>query len=164
MQEILQQENGVLAFSGLPARSPAGNRILSSRHLRTVRFHYSGRLFIIKVEMKRALMRTSPLIAVMALLFLPALNTPAEVHPRSAATGQTETSDADRIMRAFTTKEAEFGRALNSYSFKRDALIQSIGMGGQVIGEYHRVSNFTFDDQGNRYEKISFFPMPTMGE
>ena len=42
----------------------------------------------------------------------------------------------------FTAKEAEFRRALNSYSFKRDALMQSIGMGGQVIGEYHRVSTF----------------------
>ena len=37
-------------------------------------------------------------------------------------------------------------------------------MGGQVIGEYHRVSTFTFDDQGNRYEKINFFPMSSMGE
>jgi hypothetical protein len=37
-------------------------------------------------------------------------------------------------------------------------------MGGQVIGEYHRVSQFTFDDQGNRYEKISFFPMSSMPE
>jgi len=37
-------------------------------------------------------------------------------------------------------------------------------MGGQVIGEYHRVSQFTFDDQGNRYEKINFFPMSSMPE
>ena len=37
-------------------------------------------------------------------------------------------------------------------------------MGGQVTGEYHRVSTFTFDDQGNRYEKISFFPMSSMPE
>jgi TonB family protein len=40
--------------------------------------------------------------------------------------------------------------------------VQEIGMGGQVIGEYHRVSDFTFDNQGNRYEKINFFPMPTL--
>ena len=32
------------------------------------------------------------------------------------------------------------------------------------FGEYHRVSSFTFDDSGNRYEKISFFPMPSMSE
>ena len=73
-------------------------------------------------------------------------------------------AEAERIINSFTTKEAEFRRALNSYSFKRDAIIQSIGMGGQVVGEYHRVSNFTFDDQGNRYEKISFFPMSSMPE
>lgn len=73
-------------------------------------------------------------------------------------------AEAEKIIQAFTTKEAEFRRALNQYSFKRDALIQSIGMGGQVVGEYHRVSTFTFDDQGNRYEKISYFPMSTMSD
>lgn len=78
--------------------------------------------------------------------------------------GATSPPDIDKIISRFTAKEAEFRRALNSYSFKRDALIQSIGMGGQVIGEYHRVSQFTFDDQGNRYEKINFFPMSSMPE
>lgn len=71
--------------------------------------------------------------------------------------------EVDRILKAFTAKETEFRQALNQYSFKRDAILQSIGMGGQVTGEYHRVSYFTFDDQGNRYEKISFFPMPSFG-
>jgi TonB family protein len=70
----------------------------------------------------------------------------------------------DEIVRAFTAKETRFRHALNSYAFKRDALVQTIGMGGQVTGEYHRVSFFTFDDQGNRFEKINFFPMPTLTE
>jgi hypothetical protein len=69
--------------------------------------------------------------------------------------------EIDRIIKAFTAKETEFRKALNQYSFKRDAMIQVLGMGGQVTGEYRRVSSFTFDDQGNRYEKISFFPMPS---
>ena len=78
--------------------------------------------------------------------------------------GQLSPAEVDRIIATFTAKEAEFRRALNSYAFKRDALLQRIGMGGQVTGEYHRVSTFTFDDQGNRYEKINFFPMSSMGE
>src|SRR5436190_3420939 len=78
--------------------------------------------------------------------------------------GTLSQAETDKIIARFTSKEAEFRRALNSYSFKRDALMQSIGMGGQVMGEYHRVSTFTFDDQGNRYEKISFFPMSSMPE
>ena len=79
--------------------------------------------------------------------------------------GRAELSPAevDRVINAFTAKESQFRKALNEYSFKRDAILQSIGMGGQVTGEYHRVSYFTFDDSGNRYEKISFFPMPSFG-
>jgi len=70
----------------------------------------------------------------------------------------------DEIIRSFTAKETRFRQALNQYAFKRDALVQTIGMGGQVTGEYHRVSFFTFDDAGTRFEKINFFPMPTLTE
>jgi len=73
-------------------------------------------------------------------------------------------AQVDAIVRAFAAKETRFRQALNSYAFKRDALVQTIGMGGQVTGEYHRVSFFTFDDHGNRFEKINFFPMPTLTE
>ena len=81
-----------------------------------------------------------------------------------ALTGSSNLSQAqiDDIIRKFTAKETEFRTALNSYAFKRDALVQEIGMGGQVVGEYHRVSSFTFDDKGVRYEKIGFFPMPSL--
>jgi len=72
-------------------------------------------------------------------------------------------SEIDRIIKAFTTKETQFRQALNEYSFKRDAILQSVGMGGQITGEYHRVSLFTFDNDGNRYEKINYFPMPSFG-
>jgi hypothetical protein len=88
----------------------------------------------------------------------------AAVSAQTPAAGQTPSpAEIDRIIKAFTGKEAEFRRALNEYSFKRDAILQSFGMGGQVTGEYHRVSVFTFDDQGNRYEKINYFPMSSFG-
>ena len=80
-------------------------------------------------------------------------------------TGSASLSQAqiDEIIRKFTAKETEFRQALNQYAFKRDALVQEIGMGGQVVGEYHRVSSFTFDDKGTtRFEKIGFFPMPSL--
>jgi len=110
--------------------------------------------------MKNARIKIFPIIAGMALMVLTALTAPAQ----TAANGPVNSAEVERIVLAFTAKEVEFRRALNSYSFKRDALVQKIGMGGQVTGEYHRVSNFTFDDQGNRYEKITFFPMSTMPE
>jgi len=76
--------------------------------------------------------------------------------------GGMSTVESERIIKAFTNKEAQFRQALNNYSFKRDAHLQSIGMGGQVMGEFHLISTFTFDDQGNRYEKVSYAPMSTL--
>ncbi len=73
-------------------------------------------------------------------------------------------ADVERIIRAFTQKETEFRKALNEYGFRRDAVIQTIAWGGQISGEYHRVSRFVFDDSGNRFEKILKFPVPTMQE
>jgi hypothetical protein len=78
-----------------------------------------------------------------------------------SSSGSLSQAEVDRIIKSFTEKEAQFRKALNQYSFKRDAILQSLGMGGQITGEYHRVSYFTFDDQGARYEKISYFPMPS---
>ena len=82
--------------------------------------------------------------------------------PTLAGSGSLSQAQVDDIIRKFTAKETEFRRVLNSYAFKRDALIQELGMGGQVVGEYHRVSDFTFDDHGARFEKIGFFPMPSI--
>lgn len=76
--------------------------------------------------------------------------------------GNLPEAEVNRIINSFTKKETEFRRALNNFSFKRDATLQGLGMGGQVTGEFHRVSYFTFDNQGNRYEKITFAPMSSL--
>lgn len=96
-----------------------------------------------------------------AVLLMAAMATGVSGQQPASFSGDLSQAEVDRIIRAFTSKEAEFRKALNEYAFKRDAIVQSIGMGGQVTGEYHRVSQFTFDDNGTRYEKISFFPMPS---
>ena len=114
--------------------------------------------------MKTERMRITAIFAALALVALTAFNASAQTPVQPGTNGPANSVDTDRIIRAFTAKEVEFRQALNSYSFKRDALIQKLGMGGQVAGEYHRVSTFTFDDQGNRYEKISYFPMATLPE
>jgi hypothetical protein len=81
----------------------------------------------------------------------------------SASSSALPQAEIDRIINTFTAKERQFRQALNEYSFKRDAILQSLGMGGQITGEYHRTSLFTFDNEGNRYEKINYFPMPSLG-
>lgn len=91
----------------------------------------------------------------------PGQETQSNQTTRSAADGSL---DVAKIIRAFTSKETEFRRALSEYAFKRDALVQTIGMGGQVSGEYRRVSQFVFTDQNERFEKITYFPQPTLTE
>jgi len=82
--------------------------------------------------------------------------------PTMAGSANLTQAQIDEIIRKFTAQETQFRKALNEYAFKRDALIQELGMGGQVIGEYHRISDFTFADNGTRFEKINFFPMPSL--
>jgi TonB family protein len=117
----------------------------------------------------RSLVTNSPKLALLAALLLVAAGLASAQQTTADAKGPTITAannlsqaQIDDIIRKFTAKETQFRRALNEYAFKRDALIQEIGMGGQVVGEYHRVSDFTFDDQGNRFEKINFFPMSSL--
>ncbi|HBB87582.1 MAG TPA: hypothetical protein DC047_08205 [Blastocatellia bacterium] len=72
--------------------------------------------------------------------------------------------NVEEIVRSFTAKETEFRHALAEYAFIRDATVQTIGMGGQITGEYHRTSQFVFNDTNERFEKITYFPQPTLTE
>lgn len=83
--------------------------------------------------------------------------------PSNITKVQLSQAEIDRIVKTFSEKEVEFRRSLNNYGFRREVVIQELGFGGQIKGEYIRNSNFTFDDNGKRYEKIVFFPMPTFG-
>jgi muconolactone delta-isomerase len=109
---------------------------------------------------KRLLGRQTVAALVLLLCLAPAHVVRAQASGNNA--GSLPQAEVDRIVKAFTEKEGQFRRALNEYSFKRDAILQTLGMGGQITGEYHRVSLFTFDDQGTRYEKISYFPMSSL--
>jgi hypothetical protein len=84
--------------------------------------------------------------------------------PTTKTTTTAAPADVARIINSFSSKETEFRTALNNYAFTRDVVVQTIGMGGQVTGEYRRTSTFTFDDKGNRYERITFAPGPTLTE
>ena len=90
--------------------------------------------------------------------------TPAAAAGPSVVNRSGAPEDVERIIRALAQKEAEFRKALNEYGFRREAILQTIAWGGQISGEYLRVSSFVFDDSGNRYEKILKFPVPTISE
>ena len=71
-------------------------------------------------------------------------------------------ADANQIVSKFIANETAFQRAFARYAFRRDAILQSVGMGGQVTGEYHRLSRISFDAEGRQQEKVLKMPIPTL--
>lgn len=118
-----------------------------------------------KTDLMRSLVSTlcKVLAITLAASFVFASDSKSISAQQVAASGKSlSEAEIARIIETFTRKELEFRRALNKFSFRRDATLQSLGMGGQVTGEFHRISYFTFDDRGNRYEKITVAPMSSL--
>lgn len=73
-------------------------------------------------------------------------------------------AEITKIIKKFTQNEFNFRQALGVYAFNRNAKIQTVGLGGQVTGTYQRDSYLTFNEDGTRFEKILYFPVPTLKE
>jgi hypothetical protein len=73
-------------------------------------------------------------------------------------------SEVDRIIKKFTSNEGLFRSALADYNFSRKAIVQTIGMGGNVTGEFRRDSEMIIPPTGTRFEKILYAPIPSLTE
>ena len=71
-------------------------------------------------------------------------------------------AEIDKIIKNVAEKEGEFREALKNYVFNRFAVIQTVGFGGQITGEFRRDSFLTFNSDGARFEKILFAPISTL--
>jgi len=66
---------------------------------------------------------------------------------------------ADEIIKNFAAKETEFQDALNHYTYRREARVQTIDDDtNKVDGEWYQVDDVTFDPTGRRMEKTVFAP------
>jgi hypothetical protein len=68
----------------------------------------------------------------------------------------------ETILASFVKAESQVREALKHYTFKRDVILQTIGPTGDVTGQYIRKSQFLFDDNGNRVERVLYRPPSTM--
>lgn len=73
-------------------------------------------------------------------------------------------AEIDRIIKTLTANEAAFREALSNYVFNRSAIVQTIGMGGQVTGTFRRDSFMSLTQDGRRFERINFAPISTLTE
>ena len=66
------------------------------------------------------------------------------------------------IIAKFAAKESEFQQALNHYTYRRTAKVQTIDDDNKVDGEYYEVDDVIFDPNGSRMEKVVFAPQNTL--
>lgn len=109
-------------------------------------------------------MMKRPVISTILVLCFSAAATFAQVAQPASNIVKKDISPAElnRIIKKVTENESLFRRALTLYVFDRSATMQTIGMGGQVTGTYRRDSYMSFNEAGDRSEKIIFFPQSTL--
>jgi hypothetical protein len=96
-------------------------------------------------------MRTSPPLRVLAgLLLAPAL---AIV----SLAAQSSVSPEDALKRA-SENEKRVKAAEADYDYKQDILVQTFGEAKSITGQMRRVSELTYDDLGNRVDRIIEYP------
>ena len=66
------------------------------------------------------------------------------------------------VIQRFAAAESQNKIARNNYTFTQDIDIQTIGEAGSITGRFKRVSDIVYDDLGNRFEKITYFPPSTL--
>ncbi len=64
----------------------------------------------------------------------------------------------EQIIKQFAAKESEFQQALNHYTYRRIARVQTIDDDNKVDGEWYEVDDIVFDSTGARMEKAVFAP------
>lgn len=72
------------------------------------------------------------------------------------------TTPPDEIIQKFAAKESEFQEALNHYTYRRVARVQTIDDDNKVDGEWYEVDDVIFDPSGKRTEKVVFAPGSTL--
>jgi len=76
-------------------------------------------------------------------------------------TAQPKDITPDEIIKRFATKETDFAKAREQYTYRQDVKVQTVD-GETVDGEYHEVFDVLFDDKGKRMENVVFAPQSSL--
>ena len=68
----------------------------------------------------------------------------------------------EQIIKQFAAKESEFQQALNHYTYRRIARVQTLDDDNKVDGEWYEVDDVIFDYTGSRSEKVVYAPGNTL--
>ncbi len=76
----------------------------------------------------------------------------------AAATALSQSPAPEEVLRRAAANEEKLRAIEKEYTYRQQIEAQTMGEGGSVRGQMHRVSEITYDDLGNRVERILEFP------
>jgi hypothetical protein len=80
----------------------------------------------------------------------------------SAAPATTGNLSPDEIIQRFATKESEFRKARESYTYRQNVKIEELDPDGNMTGKYEITSDIIFGPNRQRIEKVVYAPMSTL--
>lgn len=81
---------------------------------------------------------------------------------QTSAQNSAKSFTPDEVIRLFTTRESELREIWKEYAYQQESRLQVLGPADIVSGEYYQVSEFVFNDAGQRLEKIIKAPPSTL--
>jgi len=67
----------------------------------------------------------------------------------------------EELIRKFAAQETKVRDARSHYTYAQDVLIQTLN-GTAVDGQFHEITNISYDDKGKRIESVKFSEVPTL--
>jgi hypothetical protein len=75
---------------------------------------------------------------------------------------QISDAEADQIIQKFASRETEFARARENYTYRQTARLQELDEFGNVRGRWEMVSDIIFSPEGKRTERVVRAPVATL--
>jgi hypothetical protein len=72
-----------------------------------------------------------------------------------------KTMSAEEVIRKFGAAETATKQARLHYTYKQDVVIETL-VGTSVTGEFHQVTNISYDPKGRRQEEVTFAAQPSL--
>ncbi len=72
-----------------------------------------------------------------------------------------KTMSVQDVIQKFGATEATAKQARLHYTYKQDVLVQTLA-GKNVTGEFHEITNVSYDEKGRRQEQVTFAAQPTL--
>ncbi len=109
--------------------------------------------------------KTLFVLFIAALVLISLLSASAKNHSgESSAQKPGPQLPPEEIIRQFTRKESELREIWKEYSYIQESKLQVLGPANVISGEFYQVSEFVFNDAGNRIERIVKAPPSTLDQ